>query len=304
MSLPPSTSAARITCRSRARRRHLAGGAIDRAGRHPRFFQVLQSHPRNQRGRQVGARRAGLRARRSQSARQAARLAIRARHLDRQPRHHRRHGRQQFLRHAFDHPRQNHRSRAGVESPSDGRQRHPRAAIDEAELDAKVPAARSPRRELSHGTASSRRCHADEIERRFPKILRRVGGYNLDAFVAGTRRPVSPRSSSCVSICPSLRRLRRHARHRPRSEAAARRVAQGQGAARRAVRRLARRARGDADHPDASAGRGRGHGSVHSRLHEAERGRVAAARFHPGRSGGDSDHRVLWRHGERIVAET
>jgi FAD/FMN-containing dehydrogenase/Fe-S oxidoreductase len=27
--------------------------------------------------------------------------------------------------------------------------------------------------------------HADEIDRRFPKILRRVGGYNLDAFVPG-----------------------------------------------------------------------------------------------------------------------
>lgn len=27
--------------------------------------------------------------------------------------------------------------------------------------------------------------HADEIERRYPKILRRVGGYNLDAFVPG-----------------------------------------------------------------------------------------------------------------------
>jgi len=29
------------------------------------------------------------------------------------------------------------------------------------------------------------RDHADEIERRYPKILRRVGGYNLDAFVGG-----------------------------------------------------------------------------------------------------------------------
>jgi FAD/FMN-containing dehydrogenase/Fe-S oxidoreductase len=28
--------------------------------------------------------------------------------------------------------------------------------------------------------------HADEIERRFPKILRRVGGYNLDQFTAGS----------------------------------------------------------------------------------------------------------------------
>ncbi|MCZ6515333.1 MAG: FAD-binding protein [Acidobacteria bacterium] len=30
--------------------------------------------------------------------------------------------------------------------------------------------------------------HADEIDRRFPKILRRVGGYNLDAFVRPKRR--------------------------------------------------------------------------------------------------------------------
>ena len=29
--------------------------------------------------------------------------------------------------------------------------------------------------------------HAGEIDRRFPKVLRRVGGYNLDAFVDGTR---------------------------------------------------------------------------------------------------------------------
>src|SRR5262245_49124758 len=38
--------------------------------------------------------------------------------------------------------------------------------------------------------------HADEIERRFPKILRRVGGYNLDLFVesrrAAPRSPLSP----------------------------------------------------------------------------------------------------------------
>jgi FAD/FMN-containing dehydrogenase len=31
--------------------------------------------------------------------------------------------------------------------------------------------------------------HADEIARRYPKILRRVGGYNLDAFVAAVRPP-------------------------------------------------------------------------------------------------------------------
>jgi len=31
--------------------------------------------------------------------------------------------------------------------------------------------------------------HANEIDRRFPKILRRVGGYNLDAFVPGNTPP-------------------------------------------------------------------------------------------------------------------
>ncbi len=31
--------------------------------------------------------------------------------------------------------------------------------------------------------------HADEVDRRFPKVLRRVGGYNLDEFVPGARRP-------------------------------------------------------------------------------------------------------------------
>src|SRR5438105_3702220 len=29
--------------------------------------------------------------------------------------------------------------------------------------------------------------HAEEIDRRFPRILRRVGGYNLDEFVPGRR---------------------------------------------------------------------------------------------------------------------
>ncbi len=33
--------------------------------------------------------------------------------------------------------------------------------------------------------------HADEIDRRFPKVLRRVGGYNLDEFIPG-KQPVNP----------------------------------------------------------------------------------------------------------------
>ncbi len=37
-------------------------------------------------------------------------------------------------------------------------------------------------RVLSHRAASWRATHRDEIDRRFPKVLRRVGGYNLDEF--------------------------------------------------------------------------------------------------------------------------
>ena len=43
---------------------------------------------------------------------------------------------------------------------------------------------------------------ADEIERRFPKVQRRVGGYNLDALVPGAQRHQSRASAG---------RLRRHA---------------------------------------------------------------------------------------------
>src|SRR5262249_12229661 len=34
--------------------------------------------------------------------------------------------------------------------------------------------------------------HKDEIERRYPKILRRVGGYNLDRFLSGRAEGVMP----------------------------------------------------------------------------------------------------------------
>ena len=43
--------------------------------------------------------------------------------------------------------------------------------------------------DVDPGPCLPRRCrrwpatHAAEIDRRFPKVLRRVGGYNLDAFV-------------------------------------------------------------------------------------------------------------------------
>src|SRR5581483_7181512 len=82
--------------------------------------------------------RARHRARRSQPPAQAARALVSGRYLDLVARHHRRHGRQQFLR-----------------------------------------------RPLARDLLAIGAREADEIETRFPKVQRRVGGYNLDALVPG-----------------------------------------------------------------------------------------------------------------------
>lgn len=57
-------------------------------------------------------------------------------------------------------------------------------AVDEDELQAKLA---SPGREgelyrVVHGIVTG---HADEIDARYPKLMRRVGGYNLDEFIGG-----------------------------------------------------------------------------------------------------------------------
>ena len=66
-----------------------------------------------------------------------------------------------------------------------------------------------PRGELYGKLKAFRDKYADEIRRRFPKLPRRVSGYNIDAAAAGERLPRRPRP----------RRLGRHARHHPRSDA-------------------------------------------------------------------------------------
>ena len=58
-------------------------------------------------------------------------------------------------------------------------------------------------------SASSRPLRRDEIDRRFPKVLRRVGGYNLDEFVD---------PSQAVQSREADRRLRGHARPRRRRQ--------------------------------------------------------------------------------------
>lgn len=42
--------------------------------------------------------------------------------------------------------------------------------------------------------------HADEIERRYPKILRRVGGYNLDAFVVRDPASAKPQAANLAHL--------------------------------------------------------------------------------------------------------
>ncbi|MBI2803384.1 MAG: FAD-binding protein [Planctomycetes bacterium] len=59
--------------------------------------------------------------------------------------------------------------------------------LDNAELGAKCGQA-DREGEIHRAVCRLATEHADEIERRFPKILRRVGGYNLDRFSCGQRR--------------------------------------------------------------------------------------------------------------------
>ena len=108
-----------------ARRRHLAGRADRqrRAGR--RLLAASQPRARSRRRRPALHGRAGHRARRAQPPAEAARAVVPGRYLDRVARHHRRHGRQQFLRRALAALRQYARERA-VDRCHAGR-RHARA---------------------------------------------------------------------------------------------------------------------------------------------------------------------------------
>ena len=65
---------------------------------------------------------------------------------------------------------------------SDGSLAHFRP-LDAAKSTRSARATRWKARAIARCAARSRQ-HVDEIERRYPKVLRRVGGYNLDALVA------------------------------------------------------------------------------------------------------------------------
>src|SRR5262249_59362895 len=71
--------------------------------------------------------------------------------------------------------------------------------LNDAELDAKC--GQADREGDAYRTVRRlAAAHADEIERRFPKLLRRVGGYNLDRFV-----PQSSRRTPCAVSSDGMR---------------------------------------------------------------------------------------------------
>ena len=179
--------------------------------------------------------RAGRGARPAERPPPAARADVRPGRLDERPGHARRDDRQQLGRGPVAAVRQDGRSR-----PSRSRSSWPTAPrprfgpLGDAEL-AEPAGATGPRRPRSTGRsarpwtgASGRRSHA-----RFPKILRRVSGYNLDEFVPGL--PVRARGLAGGALGiqpgPADRRLGGDAggRHRGRAEGRAEAARAGAG---------------------------------------------------------------------------
>ena len=134
--------------------------------------------------RALGARRARHRARRAERRAAAARPAVRARHLDREPRHRRRHDGQQLERRALGAVRQDHRPRARAGRRAVGRLASSHFRPLDAARARRVCARRHARGAvLSRGAAAGARRTPTRSSGAIPKMLRRVGGYNLDAFV-------------------------------------------------------------------------------------------------------------------------
>ena len=121
---------------------------------------------------------------------EAARPAVRPGHLDLEPGDHRRHDRQQLFRHALGHLRQDHRSCPRAEGRA-GRRQHRSTSSRSTRRSWKPSVSSGPGGSLLSHRAVPGPEHAEEIDRRFPKILRRVGGYNLDLFQTPGERGAS-----------------------------------------------------------------------------------------------------------------
>ena len=114
---------------------------------------------------------------------QAARPVVPGRHLDRLARHHRRHDRQQLLRRPLAALRQHARERHLDRRHAGGRQRRRISGRRRAICPTCRRTRRCGRWRATCWRSAAR--EADEIAARFPKVQRRVGGYNIDALVPG-----------------------------------------------------------------------------------------------------------------------
>ena len=188
--MPTMCVAAVAACRTYRR-----AGAAARRGHQPRrpvlqrrgrarLHEVHEPDPRDRSGQALRARAARRRARFAAQRRRSPSPDVRSRSVDAQPLHARRHDRQQLVRHAFAARRQDGRQRRRADDPAlrrhatDGRRR--RAT---AELDAIVARGRPPRRDLRGAARACAIATRDQIRARFPRIPRRVSGYNLDELL-------------------------------------------------------------------------------------------------------------------------
>ena len=167
-----------------ARRRQLAMRTDRRCRAGDRPQQASEPHRRLRPRRDDRRRRAGRGARPAERVAEAARTVVPGRRQHVGAGDARRHGRQQLLRLALDRLRQHGAQRA--RDRRDPVRRHRRRGSAPSARWTRAP----PRiAELLRGLrAIGEREHA-EIERSVPKVLRRVGGYNIDVCCPQSERP-------------------------------------------------------------------------------------------------------------------
>ena len=133
--------------------------------------------------RKVRARRAGHHPRRSSQRGREAHAHLRSRSRHAHPLHARRDDRQQLLRRARADGRQDRRQHRRAGDPHVRRRAHARRADERRGARSDHRRGRAARRDLrGHRSASATR-YADLIRAKYPKIPRRVSGYNLDALL-------------------------------------------------------------------------------------------------------------------------
>ena len=222
------------------------------------------------------------------AAAEAARPVVPGRRLDQRPGDARRHGRQQLVRLALDRLRQHGAQRAGRERLAVGRH----AASISARCRTLSGRAAQDR---CRSCASSPQQHRDEIEARWPKVMRRVGRLQ-PRHLRQPERAALHRRRQRQSRAPAGRRRRHAGLHQEPDARSLSRAAAREGARRRQLPDLPRRDGRGAAHRQAGADRGRAGRPHHDRAEPRQSGVPADHRERADRqAGGDPAGRVLRR---------